>query len=398
MDSQQLLRRRLRLVRYYLRLADSHYRIEEDNSRFAAIIFLHEALEAELIAVSSLLNISVGQRETIDGYLQKIESKIDQSLPLKAEILRFNRARVSAKHALTLPSDKDIEGFINIVPAFCRSIANTILSLELDTVSLVPLIDDEDLRNHLSLAENFISEGQYFSSLLESRKAFYLKFLRQFDIRCFEGKKDGESYGFLDDRMMCRAPAYAKSNRCIRDNVKTPLDYIVEDHSYLDNECLKNGIRPSDFWNVWRLTPKVVLMEDNRWVNSRPMQLPEEIEKSDAQYVLDTIVDILLTFQATSSRVRTRSHQDLCIIEVPTGTPIYKKCSLSGGVEHVVEDGPALLSTFEAIPSLDGGSYFWSVMHLEKGGPYFSGFLHEGDFDGVLHPYDPARLGIKSNE
>lgn len=119
---EQLTRRRARLARYYLQLAESHFQYSEESSLFAGINIVHEALETALITAADVTGAGVGQRETVEGYLDKISAKSAQPLPLRHEVLRFNRARVSAKHALTLPSERDARDFFSTIPAFCREI------------------------------------------------------------------------------------------------------------------------------------------------------------------------------------------------------------------------------------------------------------------------------------
>lgn len=260
--------------------------------------------------------------------------------------------------------------------------------------SLIDLIADEEIRAHLNASQKLLREKRYFESLIETRKAFYLKFLKQFDIRPFEGKKDGEIYGMLDERSLCKAPYYAKSDRYIRKSVGSPLDYIVIDHSFLDSECLKAGVRPSDLWNVWRLTPKVIENADGKWLVKRTARLDEEIEKENAQYALDTLVDVLLSFQASNQKAKYRPTQDLWLIEAKPGTKIYTKCTRKSEVSHIVGKAGAYLSTSEANPAFDEDAYFWSVMSFQNGGPFYGGHLHEEDFDGILHPFDAKKLGL----
>lgn len=391
----QLTRRRIRLARYYLRLADAHFESAEENSQFAAINLLHEALEASLITASDRLGADISQKSTIENYLTKIEQSSKSKLPLKTEVLRFNRARVSAKHALTLPSERDTRDFIATIPVFCRELLEQTCGIAIDQVSLVGLIENEEIKRHLEIAEGFIERGENSDALLEIRKAFYLKFLHRFDIRPFEGKDDLEKYGFLDDRSMCSAPIYAKSNSYIQNKVSNPLDYIVLDYSLLDNECLKNGVRPSEFWNVWRLTPDIVKMPDGSWLSKREPQDDHDTAQQHAHYAFDTLIDILLTFQASSGRTKSRGNTGLWLVKVDTGTRIYSKCSRESDVAQIIPDEPMLLSTSDAYPALDENAYFWSVMHFKKGGPFFSGYLHENDFDGELIPYDPELIGLR---
>ncbi len=51
------------------------------------------------------------------------------------------------------------------------------------------------------------------------------------------------------------APWFARNRRYVEENVGDPSDYVVLDHDDVEKTILRAGISPTDFWNVWRLTP-----------------------------------------------------------------------------------------------------------------------------------------------
>jgi len=392
MTNDELCTRRAMLVRHYLNLAQTNSRIESDSSKYVAINLLHEALETTLITISEITSAAIKKASTIENYIEKIEDRLGSPLPLRTAVLRFNRARVSAKHALTLPSERDLAGFFASIPEFCNNLFLEIGKIDLDSVNLVELIQDEELTSFLISAQQHVTNDEPHAALIEVRKCFFLKFEKQFDIQAFDGKNDFEKYGMLDERSSCRAPSYAKSNRYIKDHVKSPLDYIVLDHSYLDNQCLKAGINTNDFWNIWRLTPSLRRRSDNGWYVRIEFRPPIEKERDHARYALEKMIEILLIDQVNSSNAKYRENNGLWLINARPGTIIYSKCTRTSEVTKVVEGEGAFLTTSSAEPSFDDDSFFWSVMHLRKGGPFYGGFLHKDDFDGELHPYDPALL------
>ncbi|VXC93047.1 hypothetical protein SPHINGOAX6_70385 [Sphingomonas sp. AX6] len=152
--------RQLMLVRYYLTLADAQQRVGSDPAHFTAINLLHEALEATLIACSDHLNLDVSEKSTIENYLNKIDQSLDGvNTPYRTRILQFNRARVSAKHALTLPSSGDFESFALNVPEFIRSVILLVFGIELSSVYLFNNVSDDESKKYLIESHEYFSHG-----------------------------------------------------------------------------------------------------------------------------------------------------------------------------------------------------------------------------------------------
>lgn len=75
MNLQQLDERTVRhvlLARYYLHLASEQSQFHGESSKFAAVNLYHEALETILIACADHLNANIGERSTIERYLDVI--------------------------------------------------------------------------------------------------------------------------------------------------------------------------------------------------------------------------------------------------------------------------------------------------------------------------------------
>ena len=387
--------RRAMLVRHYLNLAEANRKIDNDFSNFLFMHLLHEALEATLITICDFIDAKTKTSDNIPQYIDSIERSIARSLSLRKEVLRFNRARVSAKHALTLPSSKDLKDFATAVPLFCRAILADIANVDLDTANLIELIESDPTRAYLLSAQDCIKSDQFYEALIEIRKAFYTEFESQFDIRPFKDKASGERYGIFDPRSRVRAPLYARSNRYIEEHVKTPLDYIVLDMQLLENDCLKNGVDTNDFWNIWRLTPKLIKQDDDDWKVQKDNKFSDDHCRDHAPYLLSTMIDILLVFQQSRSKAKYNNASELWIVRGKVGSQVFSKCSQNSAAVRVVDESTNIFTTDTLEPSLDDSSYFWRVVHLAGSGPFFSGFLHEDDVEGSPLDYDPTLLGLR---
>lgn len=285
MDEHSL--RQVLLARYYLHLANERMKSESESAKFAAINLFHEALETTLFTCAAHLNAKVSERGGIENYIDGINAKIDgKELPLRRRILQFNKARVSAKHHLTLPEDNFFSIIRTTVPEFIQEAVNLTFCKDFYAVSLAELIEDSEVGSYISQAQADFSSGKYYDCLAEVRKAFYVQFEKQYDVRKFEDPEKAKARGLLSEFSICRAPYHAKNPEYIRDRVSRPSDFI--DHSALGSELMREGIDVQTFWNIWRLTPGVYHEEDGQWTVEYDFDLADDQQiRENCIYVLE---------------------------------------------------------------------------------------------------------------
>lgn len=377
--------RQLMLIRYYLSLAQSQALSGGEAARFATLNLLHEAFESTLIACADHLNLSIGERSTIDSYLSKIDESVgSDKLPYRTRILQFNRVRVSAKHALTLPDDATFNLALSVVPEFIRSAVLLIFKTELEAVHLVNLVRHEEARGYLQAALEFMAETRYVDSLAEVRKSIYVIFEKSYDLSVFAGKDDSDKYGILDERSLNNSPYYAKSSRYVRENISKPTQYIVLDHPRLENELSKDGIDIHTYWNVRRLTPSVWQKPDKTWLSDHVLDITENPSiKLDAEYCLDRATAMILQRESRRSVERYRNSV-LRSIAVRPNAPILARASINSDVIGYLPDGLARVNVSDATQGLDSDDWYWSFFYMKKGGPFLAGYIRAVDTTGQL--------------
>lgn len=388
----------LMLVKYYLTLALSQRRLEQRASNFAAINLLHEAFEATLIALAEHLNASLPEKATIEQYFNKIDEKLPgHSLPFRQKMMQFNRARVSAKHALTLPDEHSFNSFFGTVPEFCAEAVRLAFDAELDEVNLLSLVVDEEIRCFIAEAIEHKGNDDFYHGLASVRKAFYTMFEKRFDISVFLDTDDSKPRGLLSPGFGCQAPPYAKSNRYVRENVRDPFGYVVLDHGVLDAELLKDGIDTRLFWNIWRLTPQVWRRPSGSWIIKQDIDmLKSESLESNLQYSIDGMIQIILGKQSSRSLERYKGQGRLWAVRVRPGASLFTKASTTSEVSATVPSDTKHLYVMEAVPGLDSDDWFWSAHHLKKGGPFIGGYLSFDDAEGEIF-FGPNPLADNTN-
>ena len=280
------------------------------------------------------------------------------------------------------------------MPEFIRESIKIVFNVELDDVNLISLVAGDEERQFLEEAATALNEGQFYEGLINIRKAFYITFEKNYDISCFAGTTDGEKYDFLDPRMSCDAPSYAKSSGYIERNVSDPFSYIVLDHARIDALCLKNGLTPSDVWNIWRLTPALWRNKDGKWLAKYCIDIAENPNISeDLRYSLDTMTSILLKIQSKKNSERYKNSV-FKSIGVKSEVQLYKKASAGSSVVGTIPSGVKRLNVLDAVPALDGDEWYWIAMYARKGGPFLFGYLLDSDTDGQLddgvNPFEDA--------
>lgn len=370
--------RQILLSRYYLELADQQLRLDQDQSRFAAINMLHEAFETALVCFADALEADVPGVAAIDKIVAGIEKVIGSPVPFRTQIFRFNKIRVNAKHHLVMPDKVDLASYMTIIPEFIGTLTQQIFGVELTSVNLSSLIADETVRAHVSGALIALNNNELLSSLILSRRALYQIFEKQFDIAFF-ATGDTTPASLIMGGALCRAPAYAKSQRYIDEQVKEPFDMIVVDQAALEGELIKDGIDTHAYWNIIRLTPKVYQRANGEWINSFNIDF-RNTERADCAYVLDTLIKIILQRQARrgSWRMLKSSFRSL---RVNPGAITYEKASMNSRVIGQIPHDVHTVMASNATQGLESDQWFYRF-YLFSSPSSLSGYISTIDVIG----------------
>lgn len=112
------------------------------------------------------------------GFVAHIEclQKAGINVPNAARLLELNKARVGFKHYGNLPASSETKKFQSYVEDFFRTATPEHFAVEFDSLSLVDLVTDVKVREHLKLAEQGISVGEFLVAAGELAKAKSLLF------------------------------------------------------------------------------------------------------------------------------------------------------------------------------------------------------------------------------
>lgn len=374
--------RRICLARHLYELGISSMRSTNDLYLFSGVNLLQDAVEAFLLAVADHLVVSLDEKTPFDKYFVSINEKIaPKELPFKIRLLTLNRIRVSSKHHGIQPARDECNRLVESVREFFEEVSSSILGVNFSTVSTIDLLDDGEVKTHLLEAKNMLENGKIEDCAIECRKAIYLELERGYDISDFE---DGTTKIFGIAGPFSKAPFYARKPEYIQKYVKNPTDYIVYDHSSLDQELMKYSVDNTAFWNIWRLTPEVYRTQDKTWIVKYDFdKLEKELLEDKIEYIFSTTVDILFAIHTKKKNFKTSEYRNYCLELNAEIVPVHEKADEKSNVVGRIPAGITKLKSDFYVTGLDGAGPYWFIQYSAvkdiadfTKGRFLSGYIH----------------------
>ena len=370
--------RRVALARHLFELAEGSLRSKNDLHLFAAVNLAQDAIEAFLIALAENVGVAFDQNTKFDKYFVLIDEKISpRVLPFKSAMLRLNRVRIESKHHGIQPARAEFERLLASAREFLNEASLANLGAPFSTISAIDLLDEGECKQLLSSAQDALADLNHEDCVVLCRKALYLEIERRCDISAY---KDEEPRGLLAGAT--KAPYYARSMKYVAENVHEPTDYIVLDHASVDGDLLKSGVDPTDFWNLWRLTPDVFRNKEGKWYVKRDFSRLEASNLAEvSEYVFSTTLDVVLTRQ--TNRRATRWHQPgTFYVDLPrSGLALHAKADRSSPIVATLPAGLTRVNVDYTVNGLNDDGLYWHISHLGAG-DFYDGFMHDGDVRG----------------
>lgn len=367
--------RRIALARHLNQLAISNLRSNNDLHLFAAANLLQDAAEAFLLAVADHVGAAIDQNTKFDKYFILINERIDPKvLPFKTALLRLNRIRVDSKHYGIQPARDECDRLAVSLREFFEEVSLSTLGVAFSTVSAIDLLEDRNSKNALLEAKAALEAGDHSACSIACRKALYLEIEWRYDIAKF---KNGQPLGLLSG--FSDAPFFARNKEYIEKSVNDPTDFIVLDHSNVDQALLKDGVDPTAYWNLWRLTPEVYRKDDEQWV------VKEEFDKLDTQfladkieYIFSTTVDVILGLHMARKAVKTGGYGHYYLELRRDCVPVFVSADKTSAITATSPPGLMRIDTDYRILGLKGDAMYWHV-HDSGKDHHLWGFIHDDD-------------------
>jgi hypothetical protein len=352
--------RRIALARHLNQLAVSSLRSKNDLHLFATANLLQDAAEAFLLAIADHVGAAIDQNTKFDKYFVEIDKRIaPKELPFKTKLLRLNRIRVDSKHYGIQPARDECDRLAVALREFFEEVSLATLGVVFSTVSAIDLLEDRDSKNVLLEAKAALEAGDYPACSIACRKALYLEIEWLYDIAKF---KDGQPLNTLGGYSL--APYFTRNKEYIDENVNDPTDFIVLDHSKLDQGLLKDGVDPTAYWNLWRLTPEVYRKADKTWVVKEDFdKLDKELLADKIEYIFSTTVDVILGLHTARKAVKSGAYGRYYLDLRTECVPVFEKADKTSTITSTTPPGLIRIDTDYRVLGLHGDAEYWHVNH-----------------------------------
>ena len=368
--------RRISLARHLYELGVSSLRSKNDIYLFSAANLLQDSVEAFLIAVADHVGAAVDQNTKFDKYFVLINEKITpKELPFKTKLLRLNRIRVDSKHYGIQPARDECDRLSVAVHEFFDEVSVAHLGASFSTVSAIDLLKDGESKTVLLEAKTALEAGDHEGCVIGCRKAIFLEIEQSYNI---SGYKDCQPSGYLAAVLAgsTNVPFFAQNKDYIEENVKNPTDYIVYDHSHLNQKLLTLGVDNTAFWNVWRLTPEVYRIEDGKWIIKRDFaKLDKDLLSDKIEYIFSTTIDIILAIHSARQAIKTQDYRSYYLELVQENVPVFEKADKNSKAIGTTPVGILKIDTDFRVEGLLGDGPYWHVNHIAEG-VWLNGFIH----------------------
>lgn len=367
--------RRISLARHLYELGVSSLRSKNDIYLFPAVNLLQDSVEAFLIALSDHVNAAIDQNTKFDKYFVLINEKIaPKELPFKSKLLRLNRIRVDSKHYGIQPARDECDRLSVAVHEFFDEVSAAHLGASFSTISAIDLLKDGETKSLLLEAKADLEKGNMENCAINCRKAIFLEIERDYDISEY---KDGKLLGLLAG--FTNAPYYTQNKDYIEKNVKDPTDYIVYDHSHINQKLLTQGVDNTAFWNVWRLTPEVYKTKNGRWIVRHDFdKLDKDLLGDKIEYIFSTTLDIILAIHKTRQEIRSSEYGHYQLELRQENVSVFEKADKNSKVIGVTPSGMLKIETDFRVDGFEGDGPYWHIQHFEKDLMLY-GFIHNDD-------------------
>ena len=167
--------KQLMLVRYLFQCGEKAVDIHDEKACGVAISHLQDAVEMFLYTIvkerGSDAKPPKKDKHTFVSLWQAVEGSLQRKLPFASAMEELNSTRVQFKHFGIVPSPPVAEGVLASTRQFLTEATKMAFDRDFDSISLVDLIKDEQIRTTLKQAEDCLKRRAIPQCLSECAKA-----------------------------------------------------------------------------------------------------------------------------------------------------------------------------------------------------------------------------------
>jgi hypothetical protein len=215
-------------------------------------------------------------------------------------------------------------------------------------------------RDHIQDALAALADAHYYDALVAVRKALFLEIEADYAVDEWRTLDPGDpQLSSIFTRRGHKSSWYTRGKTYVQQYVHTPFDYVVLDHERVQLDLMAWGVPLQDFWNVWRLTPRVFQYADaQEWLVEHKVQAEAGATKENASYCIDRAISILLGKQRHWDAIRSVpwAPDHAVPVRLLRDQPLYEKASETSSTVRLLYQGDVYRAD-ALIPGLDGVTY-----------------------------------------
>lgn len=354
---------------------------DDKHTASAGLVILQDTIE--LVLCACIIELGIDVKKKIDYLtfhnlikeLRDADIKVIKGRDLKA----LHNERINVKHYGHLAEPTTVHNFFNSAQASMDSLLKQVVGKGLQEVMLHEVIKDGEVKDFIQAACVELEKDNFFDVLINIRKAIYVEIEEEYSI---EGWRDiSMSEKSLRRSLFTgglKALWFTKSKEWIDENVNTPFDYIQLDHSTVRLDLLEWGVSTQDFWNLWRLTPRVFrYMKTKEWiVEKEPKHIIKGATEENAKYCIDRAISIIAKKHRHQelSRFLEDSPIKMSNVKIKHETPLYEKASKNSKPQQNLQAGTIWNFNIVIEGGLDEKTEFVKIFHLDEHG-FVSGYV-----------------------
>lgn len=384
-------------ARALIEQAERHCGLGDRYLATAGLIVLQDAVELVFLAV--LIEKGLDEERAIEKFtfdemisaLGHLGIRVPKSGTLKA----MNKLRVAAKHYGQVMEPLTVQGHLNAAKVAIEAVLSKAVGKPLREVFLTELVGNTNSRPFLDEAVSALAREDYVGSLIATRKAFFLEFERDYCIYAYRDTKKGSLVGGLLGLFTpgLKAHYWTRNSEWIRDNVRTPLDFVQINHETWRIDAMEWGINTQTLNNIRRLTPDAVQLEiKGDWYFGLPAAYAANSgNRENASTCLDLTIEVIRRKHEHIRAARTAS-QDKPYETPPAyvGQSLFKKPARDSEVIHILGEDDRYV-VHDLLTGFDPKTIFYHIACTRSSGERVLGYVERIEEQPLDEPNSDAQ-------
>jgi hypothetical protein len=335
----------------------------------AGLVALQDAVELVLYCV--LLERGVDERRSIENLqftelIGAVQSDNGPRVPRTGTLRAMHQQRNTVKHYAQLVEPVTVRHFFTVATQSLDTLLRTVIGKPLPEVLAHEILNASESRDCLERALAALPERRFLDALVEVRKAIFLEIEADYAVDEWRNVDQAETFwSFLGRKHGSKAPWYARNKQHIDTNVTTPFEFVVLDHERVQLDLMTWGASVQDFWNIWRLTPRVFRFAgEETWLVEWEASRARHATEDNAGHCVDRALSILLGKQRheLAATYAPWEPSDTFRIRVLHDQPVYLKASSTSKELRIVRQDE-IYRAESVVPGLDGTEYIRLLDH-----------------------------------